>query len=190
MPSSLDTFFWVLAIAGTTTFALKTLLLTFSGHADGDGADVGHGDAGHHDASAHHGSNWAFQFFTIQSLAVFAMGAGWMGLAAEEHFARSDAEALAAATLFGVALAALMIKVMSKLRRLESSGTLDAKNAVGGTGTVYLTVPQDGAGQIEIVLQGRLVTWDAVSPAGAVPTGARVRVEAVDEAGRLVVSPV
>ncbi len=205
MPSGMDKFFWVLAVGGTTIFALKTITLLLTGHGAGDGADVGHGDLGHgghggpgHDGqtghadsaqSAGHGSSWAFQFFTVQSLAVFAMGAGWMGLAAQEFFARSEAEALAAAVLFGVALAALLIKLLMKMRGLETSGTLNVRNAVGSTGVVYLTVPPEGAGQVEIVLQGRLVTWDAVSAAAPVPTGARVVVDSIDAAGRLVVLP-
>jgi hypothetical protein len=188
MLTKLETFYWILAAGGTATFALKTLTLLFTGHGDGDGADVGHGDASHGDAGGH-GSSWAFQFFTVQSLAVFAMGAGWMGLAADEWFARTAAESLCAAALFGAALAALLVRLLMKLRGLESSGTLDPQSAVGSRGIVYLTVPATGAGQVELVMQGRLVTWDAVSAAGDAPTGASVFVEGVDAAGRLVVRP-
>ena len=192
MPDGLERVFWVLAIGGTTIFVLKlVVLMTGGGHGDSDASHGGLNDADGgepgHDAGGHHGSNWAFQFLTMQALATFAMGAGWMGLAAPERLTVNEGQTVAAAALFGVGLVVLMTKLMSKLRTLESSGTLNMKNAVGQTGVVYLTLPSSGAGQIEVVVQGRLCTLDAVSRGAAVPTGAKVRVEAVDAAGRLVV---
>jgi hypothetical protein len=184
----LERVLWVLAVGGTALFLLKlTVLMTGGGHGDGDGD--AHGIGGDHADHDHQGSSWAFQFFTLQSLATFAMGAGWMGLAARGRFVDTDAEAVGLAALFGFALVALMVRLMSKLRGLESSGTLNVKNAVGQTGVVYLSLPLAGAGQVEVVVQGRLCTLDAVSRAAPVPTGARVRVQAVDAAGRLVVLP-
>ncbi|HYC76929.1 MAG TPA: NfeD family protein [Planctomycetota bacterium] len=177
---------WIAAVAGSALFLLKLVVLMAGGGHDGD-ADAG---GGHGDADAgHHGSSWAFQFLTVQSLATFAMGAGWAGLAVRDRFAEDDLQTIVLAALFGVALVALMIKLMASLRKLEASGTLDVRNAVGQTGVVYLTLPRTGAGQVEVVVQGRLCTLDAVSPEAPVPTGARVKVEAVDDVGRLVVVP-
>ncbi len=45
-----------------------------------------------------------------------------------------------------------------------------------------------GAGFAMLVLQGRLVTLDATTRGAAIPTGKKVRVDAVEGAGLLVVS--
>ena len=47
---------------------------------------------------------------------------------------------------------------MSYLHSLREEGTLNYKNCIGETGTVYLPIPPNrkGMGQIEVMVQGRL----------------------------------
>lgn len=184
---------WVLAIGGTTLFVLKMAVLVMGGHGFGDHDDGGGGFADAHgaDHGHHHGqqdsSKLAFQFFSIQAIAAFCMGTGWMGIAARSGGAK-DEVALAGAVAFGVVLVFLMAKLMQKARALESSGTFDVKRAVGQRGTVYLTIPRGGRGQVQVIVQERLMTLDASTPGSDLPTGTKVRVDRVEDRV-LVVSP-
>ena len=192
---------WCLAIGGTALFLIKILLL-FMGADHGGDADGGFGDMGGHDigghdvgdvdhGDAHHGdSTTAFNLLSIQSLATLAMGTGWMGLAAMRSLHLGDAAAVLLGLAFGIAMVFMMGKLLLKARQLESSGTLDVQEALGQTGSVYLSIPEGGKGQVQIVVQGRLVTLDARSPGAAIPTGTKILVEEVDSTGVLVVAPV
>lgn len=190
----METFFWCLAIGGTALFILKTVLLLVgadggahdAGGLDAGGMDAGVGDAGGH--GDHHASDAAFTLLSIQSLSTLAMGMGWMGLSAMRSFGFPEVQALLLGFGFGLLLVVLMGKLLQKVRKLESSGTLEIKGAVGSTGTVYVTVPEKGRGQVQIVLQGRLVTLDATTHGTAIPTGRRIRVDAVEDGGLLVVA--
>ena len=75
----------------------------------------------------------------------------------------------------------LLAKLMQKARGLESSGTVDVNRAVGQRGTVYLTIPRDGRGQVQIVLQERLMTLDARTTGADLPTGTKIRVDRVED---------
>lgn len=204
----METVLWIMAIAGTAMFVLKTaLLLLGADHgadSDSGGMDIGHVDAGHTDAGgvdADHGgdhpgdhgpgshtSDAAFTLLSVQSLSTLCMGTGWMGLSGLRSFGLNEIQALVVGLAFGLLLVLLMGKLLQKVRRLESSGTLIIQGAVGLSGTVYATVPEKGRGQIQIVLQGRLATLDATTRGSTIPTGKKVRVDAVDGTGALVVS--
>jgi hypothetical protein len=179
---------WALAVGGTALFVLKMAMLVMGGHGFGDhdgGFVDDHGGGDHH--GEHDSSKMAFQFFSIQAIAAFCMGTGWMGLAARGNGASYEV-AIAGGVLFGVLLVFLMGKLMQKTYALESSGTLDVNRAVGQRGTVYLTIPRGGRGQVQIVVQERLMTLDARSAGADLPTGTKIRVDRVEDRV-LVVSP-
>lgn len=201
MGESLESAFWTLALAGTLVFAVKLALMFMGMNDDGGdldldmdadldgGIDFGHDhDVGHD--HAHDDSTRAFNLLSVQSLACLAMGAGWMGLAAQKSLRMAPLEAITIALGFGLALVYLMGLLLRKARNLESSGTLDLRNAVGRSGTVYMRITAGGVGQVQIVIQGRLATVEARSVATEIVTGTRVQVDSVDANGTLVVSPV
>ncbi|MDO9628286.1 MAG: hypothetical protein Q7I99_00175 [Acholeplasmataceae bacterium] len=76
------------------------------------------------------------------------------------------------ASLIGVVLgcvaAYLQALAYRAMMRLESSGNIDYKNAVGKTGTVYMRVPKNnsGKGKITLVIQERYTEIDAVTDEG------------------------
>jgi membrane protein implicated in regulation of membrane protease activity len=186
-------FLWALALGGTALFVLKMVMLLVGGHGFGEHDDGGfadaHGDSGDGHSGQHHtdASKLAFQFFSIQALAVLGMGMGWMGLAVLRGGGASEV-ALFSGLAFGVALVLLMGKLMQKARALESSGTVDVNRAVGQRGTVYLTIPRGGRGQVQIIVQERLMTLDARTTGADLPTGCKIRVDRVEDRV-LVVSP-
>ena len=53
--------------------------------------------------------------------------------------------------------------------------------AVGQRGTVYLSIPRSGRGQVQIVLQERLMTLDARSTGADLATGTKIRVDRVED---------
>lgn len=90
-------------------------------------------------------------------------------------------------TLIGVAFA------MKAISRLQQSGNLDLRNAVGKVGQVYLTVPAGGssAGKVNLTVQEQLREFPAVTTGTSeIKTGAYVRVVAFAENGTLVVEPI
>ncbi|MCB9832340.1 MAG: hypothetical protein H6807_07690 [Planctomycetes bacterium] len=209
MADSLEMTLWSLAILGTIIFVLKLAMMfvgmdghgdgdldhggaDFGDHGDGDFGDHGDGDFGDHDVSHDHGSEdstSAFNLLSLQSLACLAMSVGWMGLGMMRSFQSPGWLALTVAAVFGLLMVWFMGFLLRKARRLESSGTLDLRNAVGRSGTVYLGIPKGGVGQVQVVVQGRLATLEARSELDLLPTGTKVLVSSVDPNGTLVVSP-
>jgi NfeD-like C-terminal, partner-binding len=185
----MDLVLWALAVGGTALFILKMGMLLLGGHGFGEHDDGGgfadahvgdHGDA-HADQHAHADpSKVAFQFFSLQAIAVFCMGVGWMGIATRSNGAAPHV-VLVSGVLFGALLVFLLAKLMQKARGLESSGTVDVNRAVGQRGTVYLSIPRGGRGQVQVVLQERLMTLDARSTGADLPTGTKIRVDRVED---------
>lgn len=189
----METTFWALAILGTTVFILKLAML-FLGFGDEDFGDAGDADvAGDFDGDGQigHGdqSTTAFTFLSMQSLATFFMGAGWMGLVALQAWDLDTMAATLCALAFGIFCVLLLGKLLEQAMRLESSGTLDKRQALGKVGKVYMRIPEGGSGKIQVEVQGRLVTLSARSAGGELATGTSVHVEEVDPGGVLVVSP-
>ena len=78
------------------------------------------------------------------------------------------------------------------LLRLQSSGNLEYGNAVGTVGTVYSTIPaaEAGSGQLEVMVQGRLITAEARTQSSpALKPGTQARVIALVGQSTLLVEP-
>jgi hypothetical protein len=87
---------------------------------------------------------------------------------------------------------AAAILLMRQLMRLHASGTLDYHNAIGESATVYCPIPANGGagGQVEVMIQSRLVFADAVTEAPEVlKTGSKVRIRALRGQSTFLVDP-
>jgi hypothetical protein len=159
---------------------------------DGGGAGGG-GDAdagGEVEALDAQGSSSIFRYLSLQSVAAFAMGAGWAGLVAYRSFEWSFGLSTLAAVGGGVGMAYLLIAMIRVILRLQSDGTVSIDSAVGHDGEVTLTVPASAAGRgtVRVVVDGRDREYAAVAAGGeALPTGSRVRVVSVNADRTLVV---
>ena len=96
------------------------------------------------------------------------------------------------ATIGGTVAGFAMIWVMKRLFgffvRMQSSGTLNVQNTVGQPGIVYLKIPADGAGKVQVTVQNRLEEFTAVSEEKEeIPTGATIKVVRVISGDRLAV---
>ena len=77
--------------------------------------------------------------------------------------------------------------------RLQYDGTLDLRNALGRTGTVYLTVPpgRSSPGKVTLTVQEQLTEFEALTDSPApIPTGSPVRVTGLAGRGALLVEPI
>ena len=202
--------FLACAIVGGVLFVLRLALLFIGigdhgGH-DGDVGDVGDiGDAGHvgdvggfdevHGVEMHGGdaamdTDFSFKFVSIQGISAFFLMFGLVGLAITKGNGGIFWSILGgtAAGLVTVYIISLIFLVMT---RLQSSGTMRIENAVGQTGTVYLTIPANGTGRVNVSVQGSRRELDAISvDKKRIKTGERIRVVKVLDNGLLVVEKI
>lgn len=104
------------------------------------------------------------RLFTVRGIISFFAIGGWVGLTLSKTTLNTALVVLISlgAGFLAMYLIALLFKAAMKL---QSDGTLDIKNAVGKTGTVYLTVPphRSGKGKVNITLQERYTELEAVT---------------------------
>ncbi len=153
------------------------------GDADFDtGEDVdGHGDAAH-----------GVKILSVRAMVAFGVGFGWTGV-----LGLSNGWTLAAALFGGLAFGMVFLFAVYFIMRFlyamqDPGGGLDYWNGVGKRGHAYFTIPgaRKGEGQIEIMLQGRLITANAVTEhPDPIPPRAPVIVLSVEGENLFVVEP-
>ncbi len=173
--------FTVPAVVGTVFFSLRLLLMIFIG--DGgldveiDGVDGDPSDA--------------FQVLSIQSIAAFMMGFGWGGIAGLRAFGWEWSHSLLFAIAIGLTMVWLLALLLKGMHDLQSDGNVRLESAVGTEGQVYANIPANGTGrgQVQIVVNGRQRTYNAISEGEAIATSTRIRVMRVNEDRTLTVGP-
>lgn len=172
--------FTVCAILGGMLFGVRVVLQLFgTDDLDGDAPD-GEISAGDTDVS--------FKFMSLHGVTVFLLMFGVIGRALLLDSGTSEGVALAGATIGGLISVWGIAQIYLIMRRLQSSGNLNISNAVGSEGTVYLTIPADGSGQVQVSYQGQMHIDDAYSEAGVeLATGERIEVVSVRGGNTLVV---
>ena len=141
--------------------------------------DVGAVDA---QDAAHANSNTVFKFLSIQTITAFAMGFGWVGLAARRTFNLGATESVVVGVLGGVAFVWFLLWLLRVVYSLQSSGNLGARDAVGMLGEVYVEVPANnaGAGQVRVTIRDRQRLLRARTAGDAIPRRTAVRVVRVN----------
>ena len=184
--SALDHVLLYIAVPATLILLIQTVLLFAGGAFDSDG-DAGVPDADgpdfdgpdadggplHEAAADPETPDTGLHLFTVRGvvafLAVFlAIPIGFAGMV-------------------GIALA------VRQALRLQYDGTLDLRNALGRTGTVYLTVPpgRSSPGKVTLTVQEQLTEFEALTDSPApIPTGSPVRVTGLAGRGALLVEPI
>ena len=159
----------------------------FGGDLDLDfdgGADIGEladGDIGGNDVSLDGGNPADFsiaRMFSVQGIVTFLMVMGWVSIVSISSGA-NPAIAMLVGCGLGVLTMYLVARLMFASRRLTENGTVDIKNAIGESGTVYIPIPAKGGGEgkINLYLQGRYVEVNCITAeAEMIPTGTSVRV--------------
>lgn len=157
---------YALCAAVGGVIAVLQLALGLFGGDDGE-ADLDidvDGDAGLH----------VFSVRTVSAfLTIFGL-VGWIGTL--EGWSRGLT--FVVAFLSGSSVLLLVALLLRMQRRLHSSGSMNAENAIGVVARVYLSIPaaNSGNGKITVVAQGRTNEYAAFTRGEALPTGSDVRV--------------
>jgi hypothetical protein len=177
------TFFLVCFLIGATLLVGQFLLsLLGLGHLHEFDLHDLHDVAGH-DLGDHEGDgSWFTGMLTFRTLVAALTFFGLGGLAGlrqwgPEQWPLTFAVAVAA----GGGALMLVGSLMRWLRRQTASGNVHIKQALGQSGTVYLTIPgaRAGAGKVTVCVQNRTMEYQAVTPDHELPTGAKVVVVGV-----------
>jgi hypothetical protein len=163
-----------------------------AGDHDVHGGDHDAHASDHHDAHGSGEDSYVTWFVGLLTLRTIAAALTFFGLAGMKASLDLDwLLALAVAVAGGAAAFALVAWMMNLLNKLKADGTVRMERAVGKNGTVYLTVPaaKAGAGKVTLNLQNRTVEYQAITPAGELPTGAKVVVTAIVSADTVEVVP-
>jgi hypothetical protein len=145
------------------------------------GADIA--DVGDHDSG--------MGIFSVRGVTAFFTGFGWTGVVCTKQGLGLPVS-IALALVVGGGLMVGIFIMMRSFMRLQSNGNIDYGNAVGQLGTVYVTIPpvQRAGGQVETMIQGRLVTTEALQK-GSQPLQPGTKVKVVERIGSstLIVEP-
>ena len=172
----------VCAIVGGTIFLCQLTLSLLGLGGDHDfghdaGHDFGHGDHGGHGGHGEHADHNSpfMHMFSLRAIVAAITFFGLTGLALSKSelgplTAVSISMAGGVAAMFGVGC------MMSFLYKLHSDGTVRIEQALGKTGTVYLTIPPKmaGPGKVTLNVQDRTMEYLAVTTSGELPTGAKI----------------
>jgi membrane protein implicated in regulation of membrane protease activity len=207
--------FFIIGVIGSTVFLIQFVLMLIGGDSHGDAdvpvdasgagdsatevmaADMDTSDADFSGAphgtevdAVHADSDLGLKLLSIQSLSVFLMMFGLVGLAVSKGGKYGDGVAFVAGIGVGFLFMYLVAKMFAFFKSLQNSGTLDLRNAIGHEARVYLTIKPQEPGQVEIVVQEHLKILSARSKDNSrIPTDARVRVVRVAN-NVLIVEPV
>jgi membrane protein implicated in regulation of membrane protease activity len=133
-------------------------------------------------------SDVSFHFVSIQGLTAFLMMFGWVGLAMLRDSLLPGWIAVLSGTAAGFLTVWILAQIFRFVASLQSDGTIRVQRALGSGGTVYLRIPADGSGQVQVEVDGRLRTFDAVSAKKEeIKTGEQITVVWVQDNGVLVV---
>lgn len=176
--------FACIAIPSTLLLVIQTLLLLFGlGHDGADaevddnadfgvdtdsdlseGADADADADTDADTDTDGGHDPGLRIFTVRGIVAFFSVAGWAGLTLlKSSMPAGLSIAIAAgAGILAMVLMALIIKLFLKL---QSNGNIDMRNALGLSGSVYISIPpaRCGTGKVNIILQNQLGEFDAVT---------------------------
>jgi membrane-bound ClpP family serine protease len=131
--------------------------------------------------SGHVDSDIGFKLLSLHGLSSFLLMFGLVGLALYHESRFGVAIAVAGGVAAGLAAVWVIGKLFKIAVGLQSSGTLPTMWAVGCSGTVYLRIPEQGTGRVNISFENRLREFDAVSIDGkTIPTGTAIKVVQVN----------
>ncbi len=182
--------FALIAIPSTLVLLIQTLLMLF-GIGDGVDTDLDLDGDGIPDLDVSPDDFGSLHVFSIRGIAGMLCIGGWSGLVMYQA-GWSLWLTVLLSVVFGVITLLLLGYVMYGVSRLQSSGNVDIKTAVGKTGTVYIPIPagRSGQGKVNVTLNETFMELEAVTQADRrLRTGETVRVTGTDDRGVLIVEP-
>jgi membrane protein implicated in regulation of membrane protease activity len=178
--SFLEIIYWLFTIIGGTLFILRTLMMFLGGGLSDDALDAALESADEPSSDHSADSDAGFKLLSLQGLTAFFMMFGLVGLAFLNTSLPSFLSVIGG-TVAGLLTFTALRLIFTQMKRLQSEGTIQLKNTIGTQGSVYLNIPKDGTGQVQIVAQGALKIFDATSNSKQdLVTGEKIRVIGLD----------
>ena len=173
--------YWIVAIAGSAILLVLVVMTLMGGDVD----DMGDVDA---DIEADIGIH--FQFLSFKNLMGFLTIFGWSGIACIDN-GLSTWLTIFISVICGLLMMLAMASLFYYLAKLQSSGTLNLKNAVNQIGEVYLTIGANRTriGKVSVNVQGTLRELQALTDEDHdLVQGNVVKVQDVTDTGILIVN--
>ena len=183
----IEIIYWASTIIGGTLFILRLIMLFVGGDLGEQAADSSPDAGGDVLSGDQVDADVSFQLLSVQGLTSFFMMFGLVGLA----LLKAGLPVLV--TVIGGMVAGLVTVavtglIFTQMKRLQTEGTINIQNTVGTDGSVYLTIPKKGTGQVQIIAQGSLKIFNAVSSTETmIATGEKVHVVGVAAGNTLIV---
>lgn len=174
--------YWIVAIVGSVILTIL-IILTFMG---GDVEDL----SGDVDVDVDGDTGIGFQFLSFKNLMGFFTIFGWSGIACLDN-GLSTGATLAISLFCGLLMMFAMAALFYYLSKLQSSGTLKLKNAMGQIGEVYLTIGanRSSIGKVSVNVQGTLRELEALTDEEIdLKQGNVIKVKDVTDNGILIVN--
>jgi hypothetical protein len=183
----IEIIYWASTIIGGTLFILRVIMLFVGGDTGDDLPDTTFDAGGDIAPGDHVDADISFKLLSVQGLTSFFMMFGLVGLA----LLKAGLPVLLTVVggmLAGLITVAISGLIFTQMKRLQSEGTINIQSTVGTEGSVYLTIPKNGTGQVQIIAQGSLKIFDAVSKnRNVIPTGEKIEVVGVAAGNTLIV---
>lgn len=157
-----------LAIPSTVILLLQTILMLFGigdggADADADGMDIADAteaadaDSGFFDLEG-------LNLFTVRGILAFFAVFGWLGVILLGT-SMNKVLAIIISLLAGLLALYLVALILKSMLKLQHSGNLDLKNAIGRKAKVYITIPPalKGEGKVNLTLQERFTEVSAMT---------------------------
>lgn len=183
----IEIIYWASTIIGGTLFLLRVIMMFVGGDAGDSAPDTVIETGGDLASGAQVDADISFQLLSVQGLTSFFMMFGLVGLALLKAGLPVLVTVLGG-MIAGLATVAVSGLIFTQMKRLQTEGTINIQNTVGTEGKVYLTIPKNGTGQVQIIAQGSLKIFDAVSNSkNMIATGEKVHVVGVAGGNTLIV---
>ena len=161
--------YWFIALPASIIFLLQTIM-TFIG------LDAGDGTSADFDGDMD-GGDMPFQLFSFRNLINFLLGLGWGGICFYNSIDNQIILGIVA-TLMGAIFLVLFFLIIKQLTKLEENNTFTLSMAIGKTGDVYLTIPENksGSGIIQVSVGGSVREIQAITSGEKLESGTMIRI--------------
>lgn len=197
--SVLQKFFYLVAVPSTVILILQSILTIIGIGSGGDGdmdidtdtdTDIGI-DLDHDGIDDFQNLAGAadFRFVTVRGIIAFLTMFGWVG-AALTSTSLPVLLIIFLSTLAGLISMMIIALLFYGISKLQSSGNINYKYAIGKEAKVYIPIPsgRNGYGKVQLVLQERLIEAEAVTDSpDMIKTGETVRITDIFNTSTLVV---
>lgn len=172
LPADLQTY-WYIAIPVSLIFLVQTIL-TFIG------ADTSDGISADFDGDLATGES-PFQLFSLRNLTNFLLGFSWTGISL---YSIIENRLLLAIISFivGLFFVLLFFVIIKQLRKLSENNSFRITETINKTAEVYLSIPEkkSGKGKVLVSVRGSIHELDAITEGDMIPSGAIVKITAID----------